>query len=109
MQVLLQCRGRRARNELSSGSRMGSPRRAALGLSLSVSGGALAPAAEGSSPQPGGIPRLPLSAPAQHRPATALAAAFKRLLYKIKTGERRVGAGDSGSLFVICIVCGALN
>lgn len=38
-----------------------------------------------------------------------LTTAFKQLLWKIKTGEKRVGAGDSGSLFVICIVWGALN
>lgn len=38
-----------------------------------------------------------------------LTTAFEQLLWKIKTGERRVGAGDSGSLFVICIVWGALN
>lgn len=38
-----------------------------------------------------------------------LTTAFKQLLWKIKTAERRVGAGDSGSLFVIYIVWGALN
>lgn len=97
----------RAWGELSSVSGTGSPRGAAAGPCLEEPWHRL----RGEQPPAWGDPacrppRLrPLGiSPPQHWPQPSNGSCIKS-----KNGERRAGAGDSGSLFVICIVWGALN